>query len=207
MKTITGFNENTAQNLMVDAGAVFVNFDIEKDTLETAKDKLIGATSGGNEFKAEPEFRDIQIDGVKGKVKGLNLLESWEVTFKTNLLEFKKETFAYALAGAETEEVQVNEHKYTKISGKNQVTVCDYIDNITYVGNISGSDNPVIIQIYNCLNTEGLTVTPKDGDDIVAELTFEGHYSADKLDNPPFAIYYPDFEPSAPVCPNGEVEK
>ena len=51
-KTITGFNKETAKNLIIDAGAVFVNYDIEKDTVETAKEKLIGATSGGNEFSA-----------------------------------------------------------------------------------------------------------------------------------------------------------
>lgn len=193
MKTTTGFNENTAKNLMVDAGAVFVNFDIEKDTIETAKTKLIGATSGGNEFNAKPKFRQIKVDGVKGKVKGLNLLESWEVNLKTNLLEFKEETFKYALAGAKvTNTTLQTTKKFKKIEGKNYVEEKDYIDNITYVGNISGSDEPVIIQIFNCLNTEGLKIKTKDADDIVCELEFEGHYSVDKLDNPPFAIYYPD---------------
>ncbi|WP_050607264.1 hypothetical protein [Clostridium niameyense] len=193
MKTITGFNENTAKNLMVDAGAVFVNFDIEKDTIETAKGKLIGATSGGNEFEAKPKFRQIKVDGVKGKVKGLNLLESWEVKLKTHLLEFKKETFEYALAGAKVTDATIQtDKKYKKIEGKNHISESDYIDNITYAGNISGSNEPVIIQIFNALNNEGLKVKTKDADDIVAELEFEGYYSVDKLDNPPFAIYYPD---------------
>lgn len=193
MKTITGFNENTAKNLMVDAGAVFVNFDIEKDTVETAKTKLIGATSGGNEFEAKPKFRETKIDGVKGSVKGLKLLESWEVKLKTNLLEFHEKTFQYALAGAKVTDTTIQtDKKFKKIEGKNYIDETDFIDNITYIGNISGSDEPVIIQVFNCLNTEGLKIKTKDGDDIVAELEFEGHYSANKLDNPPFAIYYPE---------------
>ena len=203
MKAITGFNKDTAKNLLIDAGAVFVNFDVSKDTLETAKTKLIGATNGGNEFNATPSFRGIQVDGVKGDVKGLNILESWEVTLKVNLLEFKETTFQYALAGAEVEEATLNEKQYTKISGKNNVTECDFIDNITLMGNLSGSEDPVIIQIFNALNTEGLTITPQDGSDIVAELTFKGHYSADKLDNPPFAIYYPKSRISEECKPKG----
>lgn len=193
MKTITGFNENTAKNLMVDAGAFFVNFDMEKDTIETAKTKILGATSGGGEFEAKPKFREIKVDGVKGSVKGLKLLESWEVKMKANLLEFREETFQYALAGAKVTDTTIQtSKKFKKIEGKNYIEEKDYIDNITYVGNISGSDEPVIIQIFNCLNTEGLKIKTKDGEDIVCELEFEGHYSIDNLDNPPFAIFYPD---------------
>lgn len=195
-KTITGFNKETAKNLIIDAGAVFVNYDIETDTVETAKKKLIGATSGGNEFSAVPTFREIQVDGVKGKVSGLRPLESWEVHLKTNLLEFKEDTFSYALAGAEVSETTVGEASYQKVQGKNCILEEDFIDNLTLMGNISGSKEPVIIQIFNALNTEGLTINMADSEDIVMELDFEGHYSVDKLDNPPFAIYYPKKEVS-----------
>lgn len=190
-KTITGYNENTAKHLIIDAGAVYVNFDIKTDTLETAKAKLIGATSGGNEFSAIPTFREIKVDGVKGKVKGLRPLETWEVHLKTNLLEFNDSTFKYALAGAVTGTETINEKEYASIQGKNCVLESDFLDNITLVGNISGSQEPVIIQVFNALNNEGLTINMADSEDIVAEIDFEGHYSADKLDNPPFIIYYP----------------
>lgn len=190
-KTYTGFNKDTTENLMLDAGAIFANFDIEEDTFETAKEKLLGATSGGNTFTATPEFRQIEVDGVKGKAKGLSILQSWEVLMQTNMLEFKEDTFKHSLAAIETAEKTINEMEYTEIKGKNYIEDEDYIDNITYIGNLSGSNNPVIIQVFNALSLEGLEVEFVDDDDIVAELTFEGHYSVDKLDNPPFAIYYP----------------
>lgn len=191
MVAYTGFNEDTTKNLLLDAGAIFVNYDVEVDTFATAKEKLLGATSGGNKFEAKPEYRQIGVDGVKGKAKGLSILESWEVSLTTNMLEFKEETYKHALAGVKTSEVTSIDGDYTKIEAKNFIEDADYIDNITFVGTLSGSTRPVIIQVYNALNMEGLSIENKDGDDIVAEMKFEGHYDASNLDNPPFAIFYP----------------
>lgn len=190
-KTYSGFNENTTKNLLLDAGAIFVNFDIETDKFDTAKEKLLGATSGGNKFEAVPEFRTIAVDGVKGKAKGLQVLDSWSVNMETNMLEFKEETFKNALASIQTLSKTIGTDEYTEIKAKNSIDDTDYIDNITYVGTVSGSDKPIIIQVFNCLNAEGLGVEFKDGEDIVATMKFEGHYASDNLDNPPFAIYYP----------------
>lgn len=191
MKTYSGFNADTAQNLLLDSGAYFVNFDIMEDTPEGASAKLLGATSGGGKFEAKPDIRSVKVDGVKGDAKGLQILDSWSVTMSANLLEFKADTFKYALAAAKTSASTVGTKNYTKIEAKNQIEDTDYLDNITWVGALSGSNEPVIIQVFNALNTEGLSINPKDSDDIVAELQFKGHYDPSSLDNPPFCVYYP----------------
>ena len=67
----------------------------------------------------------------------------------------------------------------------------DYIDNVTWVGNLSGSNEPVIIQVYNALNTDGLKLTVQDKNEATIPTTFYGHYSQENLDQPPFKIYYP----------------
>lgn len=190
-KAITGLNENTAKNLLLDTGAFFVNFDVMTDTVETAKSKCLGATSGGGEFSAVPSIRSIEVDGVKGKVKGLDVLESWEVTIKANLLELRKDVLQNALLATKTTTETINTKNYTKIEGKNIIEETDYIDNITYVGNLVGSTEPIIIQVYNALSSDGFTVKPSDDDNVV-ELAFEGRYAVDDLDTPPFAIYYPE---------------
>ena len=192
-RSYSGFNEETNQNLLLDAGAIFVNFDIEEDTYDSAVEsgKLLGATSGGNTFAAVPEFRDVAVDGVKGKAKGLSILTSWEVTMTTNMLEFKEETYRRALAAAQVEDKTIGDGDYSSIRAKNHVSDEDYIDNITFIGQLSGSSKPVYIQVYNALNLGGLTVNNADDTDIVAELVFTGHYDANDLDNPPFTIFYP----------------
>ena len=192
MKTFSGFTQNTAKNLLLDAGAFFVNFDLNTDTYENAKEKLLGATSGGGAFNGTPSNRQIAVDGVKGVAKGLNPIESWEVTMSANLLEFSAEALKNAIMGAQLSDTTIQGNPYKKIVGKSQIDLSDYMDNLTWVGTVSGSNQPVIIQIFNALSTDGLTIEPQDNTDIVASLTFTGHYDTDNLDNPPFAIYYPD---------------
>lgn len=191
MKTFSGFTEKTAENLLLDSGAFFKNYDIKTDTFESAVDagKLIGATRDGGEFSAVPEIRQINVDGVKGRAKGLETLDSWDVYIKANVLEVNEDTTKYALVSAEVSDSENTDYK--QIKAKNNIALADYIDNITWVGTLSGSDKPVIIQIYNALNTDGLKLTVKDKSEGVIAMTFYGHYSQADLDTPPFKIYYP----------------
>lgn len=192
MKTYSGLNENTSKNLLLDTGAFFVNFDLNTDTYESAKEKLLGATSGGGKFEFKVNYREPSVDGIKGSIRGLKFIESWEISMGAGLLEFKQDVFKYALGAAKTSSTSINTKNYTKIEGKNILQDSDYLDNITWIGTLSGSDEPVIIQIFNALNSEGLSFDTKDNDDIVCELSFVGHSDVNSLDTPPFAIYYPN---------------
>ncbi len=188
--TYSGFNKGTAEKLLLDAGAFFKNFDIEKDTVKQAKKegKLLGATRGGGKFEAKPVIRSIEIDGVKGRAKGLQVIDAWEVVLGANILEVAEETLRASLTAThEPEDVG----DYTKIKAKNYIEIEDYIENITFVGKISGQELPVIIQVYNALNIEGLSLTTQDKNEAVIALNFAGCYDPKDLDAPPFAIFYP----------------
>lgn len=181
---VTGYNAQTAQNLLLDAGAVYKNFD---KTLFTGT--LLGATQGGNSFSAVPNMRNIPIDGVKSEfVKGLTVIDSWEVSLTTNLLEVTKDTLTLALAA-----IAITEHDvdYDSIRAKNYLAETDYIENLAYVGKISGNEKPVIIILYNAMNHGGLQLDMQDSNEAKLPATFHGHMGADDLDNPPFEILYP----------------
>lgn len=188
-KTISGFNAKTAENLMLDAGAFYRDFEVGTDTVETATAKLIGATRGGGKFEAKPSVRAIEVDGVKGRAKGLQVIDSWDVSMEANVLEITKETLKAGLIG--TNEDGASVENYDVITAKNYIELTDYVENITYIGNISGSDHPVIIQLLNALNVEGLSLQTKDKDEAVIALKFVGSYDPAELDSPPFKIYYP----------------
>lgn len=190
IKTYSGITKDTTKNLVSNAGVVLVNFDIEKP-YEEQKDKIIGATSGGNSITFEPQYREIEIDGVKGKAKGASQIESWEASLTVNVIEFNKDVYLHALGASDAEDVEILEAEYSKITAKNAVTVCDYVDNVTLITSKSGSADPVIFQLYNALNTSGFDAEYQDGDDTVTELVFEAHYDFDDLDTPPFAIFEP----------------
>jgi len=194
MKTYSGFTANTANSLLLDAGAFFKNFDVTTDTFASAvtAGKLIGATKDGGEFSAVPTIRQVEVDGVKGRAKGLEIVDGWEVYIKANVLEVSKDALILGLCAADEEAVTLLTNDYAHINGKADIELTDYIDNITWVGTLSGSDNPVIIQVKNALNTDGLKLTTKDKDQSVVAMTFYGHYTYSDLETPPFDIYYPD---------------
>lgn len=191
MKKYSGFTTETAKSLLLNAGAYFKNFDVSTDDFDSAvtAGKLIGATKGGGEFSAVPEIRQIEVDGVAGRAKGLETIDSWDIYLKANVLEVKEATIQSGLA-ASSVDTSTNTD-YDIITASNNLEVSDYIDNITWVGTLSGSNNPVIIQIFNALNTEGLKFSTTDKAEATISLTFYAHYTQDDLDTPPFKIYYP----------------
>lgn len=189
-KSYNGLTAKTTEHLLLDAGAFFKNFIVGEDTYDSAKEdgKLLGATKGGGGFDAKPTIRAIEIDGLKGNAKGSEVIDTWEVTLKANIIEITKDILASALCAAEVD--SATDEDYHIIKGKDYIDPEDYINNVTYVGTLSGSDEPVIIQVYNAINTEGLSLTTQDKSESVVAATFKGHYGDDS-ENPPFAIYYP----------------
>ena len=198
MKKYSGFTTDTTKSLVLDAGAFFKNFVVGTETFDSAVagGKLLGATKGGGEFSAVPDVRQIEVDGVAGRAKGLEVINSWDVYLKAKVLEIKKSTIKTALC-ASVESTSTSISDYDIIKAKNNIELSDYIGNIVWVGTLSGSDDPVIIEIKNAINTDGLKLTVTDKNEAVIEMTFYGHYEQADLDNPPFAIYYPT--PTTPI--------
>ncbi|WP_063847682.1 Ig-like domain-containing protein [Bacillus sp. FJAT-28004] len=180
----SGFTPQTGDRLVLDAGAFYKNYDLNTNT-----GTLLGATRGGGEFKAVPSMRAIEVDGVKGRAKGLNAIDSWDVTIMANMLEITPQMLASALATGSVDSATNN--MYDIITASNTISIANYLDNITWVGRLSGSNNPVIIQIFNALNTEGVTLKTEDKGESVLPVTFAAHYDAFDLDMVPFKIYYP----------------
>lgn len=190
-KVFSGFTANTAEKLLLDAGAFFKNFVVGTDTFDTAvtANKLIGATQGGGTFSAVPTVRKIEIDGVKGAAKGLEVIDEWAVTLMANVKEISAESIQLALGAATIEDGPTG---YKKISANNYIELTDYVSNVVWVGKLSGTDTPVVIEVLNAISLGGLTLTMQDKNEGLVPTTFTGHYDASDLDSPPFNIYYPD---------------
>lgn len=191
MKKFSGFTTETPKSLLLNAGAFFKNFDPASDTYESAKaaGKLIGATKGGGEFSAVPEVRQIEVDGVAGRAKGLEIIDSWDVYLKATVLEIKENTIKDGLAASSVDTTSNDE--YDIIKAGQSIELGDYIENVAWVGTLSGSNKPVIIIVKNAINTDGLVLTVEDKNEASIPMTFYGHYDQDDLDNPPFEILYP----------------
>lgn len=185
----TGLTDNTKKRLLLGAGAIFKNFVVGVDTYETAKNKIIAATQGGNTFEATPNTHNIQIDGILGVAADLDVIDSWAVSLEANFIEASKEVIMRAL-GASVIDTESNA-SYDIIKGDTEFKASDYLQNVTYIGTISGSTTPVIIQVENAINLGGLSINTTDDKEGVITVKFEGRYTIENQENPPFAIYYP----------------
>lgn len=189
-KTISGLTPNTASNILIDAGVFFKNYVYATDTIETAiaDGKLIGATKGGGGFSSVPTFREIEVDGARGRIKELKQIESVETKMSANIVEVTVDTLRMALAATEVDTTDTN---HTKISGKWCIDGDDFTDNITWIGNQTDG-KLVVIQIFNGLNENGLELSFEDKGEGVIALELFAHQSLADMSAPPYAIYYPN---------------
>ena len=115
---------------------------------------------------------------------------------KATVLETTSESIKAALGAATVD--TGTDTDYDVITGNSAIGLEDYIDNVTWIGTLSGSDKPVIIQVFNGLNTEGLKLTMQDKNEGTIPMTFYGHYTDDDLDSPPFKVFYPKKKEKVP---------
>src|SRR5690554_4213736 len=91
-----GITEKTVENILIDAGAVYLNFNEEDE-------RILGATREGNGFSIEQELRHLELDGARGPIRGGTRIINTIVTLTANLYELTVENIQAALAGSETE--------------------------------------------------------------------------------------------------------
>ena len=198
VKPYSGYNAKTPDKLLLDAGAVFKNFIVGTDTYASAKaaGKCLGATQKGSEFSAVPQIRRMEIDGVHTRTKGDTLIDGWDVYLKTTLVEMTAQTLKLAL-GVGDAAASSTATGYDEITARDTIQDSDYITNITFVGNILGENDPIIIQVFNAFHEGGLTITNEDKNNAAVECQFYGYLDPSVYDSvtdpltPPFKIYRP----------------
>ncbi len=197
IKPYSGYSAKTADRMLLDAGAFFKNFDVEKDTYATAKaaGKCLGVTIKGGEFSAVPSLRRIEFDGVKTRTKGDTLIDGWEVYIKATLAEMTTDNLMLGI-GVADKDTDEKITGYDVITGRDVILDEDYVENITWVGCLLGESKPCIIQIFNGFNESGLTLAVADKDNGKIEAQFYANLDPDVYDNddgikPPFKIFRP----------------
>ncbi len=185
---------NLPESIIFDAGVLYKNFVSPAEPGE-----ILGATRGGSEFALNAEFREVEVDGVPGPVKGLRRLVRVAPTMTINLLSLTKDNLMMAIPGATSEAGGTGLEDYDVITG-GQVTDEHYFDNIALVAR-TGSGKPVIFVIENALADGALSISLADQDEANPSVTFNAHFdpadlenAEDLFENLPFKIYYPKKE-------------
>lgn len=176
--TLNGLTASTPENLQLDAGLLLKNVTITSSMAENDMRKAIdaaiksgvnkiGATSGGGTFTHVPEFRNIgeNIDGMRGKGKGLMAISTTETKLTTTLKEMTPANLAAAL-GAATIRGNV-------IIPKATIGSSDYITSLTWVGSVGGEDGIMVIHMTDVMATNGMNFTFEDKNEGGLEVEFE----------------------------------
>ena len=181
----TKIPETTFQNIQLNAGVLLSAFNPESETV--ANESIIGATTGGVNFTATPTFSDYgeDIDNCPKNMMELKKLDSWEISMSG--------TYVTVDANAVKSLVGAADVSGNKITPRNDVLLSDFTD-VWWVGDYSdknGATNGgfVAIHVMNALNTGGFQL--QSGDKSKGQFAFEftGHYSIEKQDAVPYAVY------------------
>jgi hypothetical protein len=185
----TGYTAKTPDRYLLDAGAIYKSLTYDSAT-GTFTGTLLGATSGGNEFTLEQETREVEVDGLKGRGKGNTVITNENPSLVVNLKELTAQNLALAIAGGE---VDTSDTNYDIITSKGKIELTDYLDNVAFVGRLSGSNKPVVIVVENVISVEGLSLTTEDDAEAVVPIRFMGHYAEGNVTSgaAPFKIYFP----------------
>lgn len=178
-----GITCQTTQNLIIDSGAVYINYG-------ESNQRLLGATRGGNSFTVEQEIRTMEFDGVRGQMVGSHRLLGSIPKIMANIVEWEWQTFLDILPGATKANIGGTHYRITR-SIKTLVD-SDYLTNVAIVGECTASDtNLVVCGIYKAIQLENVEFPFNDKDETVASVTFSGCTSCSDLETEPFWIDYP----------------
>lgn len=189
-----GITPKTVKELQLGAGAFFKNVG-RNETYAAAKaaGKCLGATRGGGTFRAAATIEQVEIDGAQGRVKGGIIVNGWEVSFNTTLIEVNKDTLVMGLGAGALDTTTMP--GYNIISGTMYADDDQFI-NICWMGCKAGTSEPIKIFISNAFNEGGLEFAVSDDGTGTIPLTLYGYndlseYMDDDV-TPPFEIIEKD---------------
>lgn len=198
----TKIPRDTFQHVQINAGIILTEFDPFNPTIDTTK--IIGATSGGIEFTAEPEYSDYgeDIDNVPNNSKQLKRLTSIEATMSGTFVSVNAEA-ARKLVGAA--DIAVSSEGVTAILPRQDlnygtpisdtsVASPDDFTTLWFVGDYSEFNSGtsagfIAIKLENALNNAGFSMQTSKDDKGEFEFEFVGHYDLNNVDKIPYEIY------------------
>ena len=212
MGILSGITSKTPEKVLLHAGAFFANMDAAdyntvaelKAAMKAAYNntgtgaRCLGATRGGGTFQPGITMRQMEADGARGRVKGLEEIDEILPHLTTTLLEIDPANMSIAVFAADTSK---NGEK-TTVTPRYDVKASDYIDALTWVGQIKGGGYAAIT-LYNTINTSTSGITFNDKNEATLPVDFVGETDGiDEMldwDKPPYAIAY--FQPDGTLSP------
>ena len=197
----TAARKDTFKSLQLNAGVILVNFDVssynDAESLKTALaaaiadgSKLLGATRGGGTHTITRDMRQVDVDGVRGRFVGQEIVDGGDVYISTTLVEQTPEHLKAVIGNADIDDTHPN-HVIVKV--RLAIDDSDYISNVIWIGDTS--EGFMAIELFNGLNTADMTFTWADKNEGTATAEFHGHVD-DMEDTEYLPVNYHFFTPS-----------
>lgn len=188
-KKFTKIPVDTFKNLQLNAGIITDGFTPATQTIGN----IIGATTGGVNFKATPTYSDFgeDVDNAPKNVMEMKVLESIEATMAGNFVSVTA-NLAKMLVGA-ADSATVTGTDIVKIVPRSELLTTDFND-IWWIGDYSDVNTGenagfMAIHLMNALNTDGFQIQSTDKAKGQFAFNFMGHYSMAAQEVIPFEIY------------------
>lgn len=189
MPKFTQIPTDTFENLQINAGIIATDFDPDTGTLEA--DNIIGATTGGVNFRDSVDYIDFgdDIDNCPKNTLELKKINGRTVTMGGTLVTIKT-AIGQKLAGAA-------DVAGTKITPRDVLKATDFSD-LWWIGDYSdvnedsGSNVKAgfcAIKLINALNTGGFQLQSSDRGKGQFAFEFTGHYSMSDISKVPYEVY------------------
>jgi len=180
VKAVSGITADTYNRMVLDAGALYADYDLPGQ-------RLLGATRGGSTFTIEPENREMVVDGAPGPVKGSQRRLRTIAKLATNIVEITTQTMIDLLPGVTNTPTGTHD----VLTRDCQISADDYITNLTLVATKAGTSELVIIKIDIALALNNFEFAVADDDETVLAQEFTAHFDPTTLDTEPWSISYP----------------
>lgn len=177
---------DTFEKMQLSAGIILDTFDPKTKEIGT----IIGATSGGVNFKATPTYSDFgeDIDNCPKNTMELKKLDTWEALMTGTMISVSAETIKNLLGAAD-----IDADDPTHIVPRTDILEEDF-DDVWWVGDYSqfnGEKNGghCAIHLKNTLSTDGFQIQSTDKKKGTFPFTYTAHYSMKNIKEVPFEIY------------------
>lgn len=209
--SLTGLRADTVRQLVLDAGVLYVNANItdmlsattgagiafseairEDNTWvdpngNTVAPVKLGATRGGTTFSLNKEERQVEVDGRRTNIKGLQRVDMISPMIKTSLIEMADTTTLRRALGSS---ILTDYQNFETIRPYLYPIDEDYFGNITLFATIAqrvapnGEPLPIAIVLENCRANTVNDISIQDKNEAVLEVELVGH----SLDSDAFTI-------------------
>ena len=197
-KKYTKIPEDTFKNLQLNAGILLKSFT----PATGVAGEIVGATSGGINFKSTPTYTDFgdDIDNCPKNMKELKVIDSIETAMSGTFISVTPNLVENLIGAADVEAVSGT--NVYKIVPRNELLNTDFED-LWWVGDYSDVNTGenagfMAIHLMNTLNTDGFQIQTGNKAKGQFAFNFMAHYSMDAQDTVPYEIYIlgSDAEPS-----------